>query len=146
MRLGLADADADESTDVGMSHPWPNNLCLGGDLPERRIPRRSDNLRETDIWRDVNTLVVGESVVLVQRLTIQRTTERVEGPRQRWTQGGGGTRSIYTQNDDGALVVVVLVVLVDCWLVVARQPTSGGTKTRCESENANFSTQYRQFG
>ena len=105
---------------VGFCHPWNCRLGLDDDnLRDGRFPSPSDKSLETDMQDDTRALVVEEGVGLVQRLTMERERETAEGPRQRWTQGDGGTRS--TQRFE---------VHLSCrdrsccrwWLVVARQP------------------------
>ena len=99
---------------LGFCHHWYKSLGVDDDKnrPEGRIPTHLDNSSETDIQDDTRTVVVGYAVGLVQRLTIERMRDRIEGPRQRGTQGGGAPPGIHTHNDD---VVVVIVVVVG-WL------------------------------
>ena len=81
---------------VGICHPWNCRLGLDDDnLPEGRIPSRSDNSLETDLRNDTRTFVVEEGVGLVQWLTMERERKRetAEGRRQKGAQGDGGTRS-----------------------------------------------------
>ena len=92
MRLGLVDTH--ESTNVASCHSWSCSLGLDDDrLPDDWFPSRLDNPLEMDIRNHTNTLVVGEGVGLVEQVAIESKRETTEGPRQRWTQGGGGTRS-----------------------------------------------------
>ena len=98
---------------VGFCHPCYKSLGVVDDiLPKGRIPSPSDNSLGTDMQDDTDTLLVKEGVELEQRLMIEWMRDRIEGPRQRGTQGGGAPPNMLTHNDD----VVVVLVVVDGWL------------------------------